>query len=149
VRRHKFVSEATSAISIAFHGVSAISTILLAEDEPLIRMLMAEILAEEGFDVLEADHAAAALELLDFRADTVHFLLTDIDMPGQIDGIDLAHHVAGHWPWIALGIASAAARPAVHELPFGCKFFSKPYHLEGVVSHIREATAGRQSSQIG
>jgi two-component system cell cycle response regulator CpdR len=137
----------TEANCPACDPVNAISTVLLAEDEPLIRMLMADILAEEGFEVLKAHHAASALQLLEFRAATVHFLLTDIQMPGQMDGLDLAHHVAGHWPWIALAIASAAGQPAAHELPSACKFFSKPYHLEGVVSHIREATDGRREAK--
>lgn len=134
-------------ISPSFGWVNVILTVLLTEDEPLLRMLMAEILAEEGFDVLEACHAPAALELLEFRASTIHFLLTDIHMPGDVNGVELAHHVAGQWPWIALALTSAATEPAVHELPSKCRFFSKPYHLESVVSHIREATRGRQELQ--
>ena len=114
----------------------AAASVVLAEDEPLIRMMSAMALREEGFEVLEAEHAGTALDILKARACTVHLLFTDVQMPGPMDGVELAHHTSCSWPWIALLLVSARAldRPA----PAGSRFLSKPYEHAHVVGHIRE-----------
>ena len=112
--------------------------ILVAEDEVLIRGSVADALTEAGFVVLEASHAAEALDILNGQADSIAVLFTDIHMPGDIDGLDLAHHALGKWPWIALLIASGKARPEPDELPTGSRFLAKPYHPHHAVKHVAE-----------
>ena len=115
-------------------------TVVVAEDEALIRMLAVDVLVEAGFLVIEASHAAEALAALQVRAGQTHLLFTDIHMPGLMNGLELAHHVQRHWPWIALLIASGEFSPAADELPAGSRFLPKPYDLEHVVAHARAMT---------
>ena len=110
--------------------------IIVAEDEPLTRMLTAELLEDAGYEVMEAAHADEALAILKSQAGRVRLLFTDIHMPGTMDGLELAHIVREHWPKVALIIASNEHTPELNELPEGGIFVSKPYDLEKVISQI-------------
>lgn len=112
--------------------------VLIAEDEPLIRMMAVDALSDAGFTVVEAEHADGALEILQAQADGVHVLFTDVHMPGTMDGLQLAHHAHGHWPWIAVLIASGQARPTAEELPLNSRFLPKPYDYHQVIQQVRE-----------
>lgn len=79
--------------------------ILVVEDETLIRMVGAEILEDAGFDVLEAADADEALRILQAH-DDVLLLFSDVDMPGSMDGLDLARVVHERWPDIRLLLTS-------------------------------------------
>jgi CheY-like chemotaxis protein len=81
--------------------------VLVAEDEELVRFLIAEVLRDEGIEVMEVGHAQAALDTLQQHAVRIHVLFTDIQMPGPMDGLALAHHTSKNWPWIGLLITSA------------------------------------------
>jgi CheY-like chemotaxis protein len=113
------------------------SVVLLVEDEPLVRMLAADILEEAGFEVIEAVTAPAALRLLEQRRD-VRALFTDVDMPGGMDGLELARIVHSRWPHIALVVTSGVCRPSVGQLPDGGVFVGKPYAPQVPVQTIRE-----------
>jgi len=115
--------------------------VLVAEDEELVRFLIAEVLRDEGIGVMEVGHAEAALDTLQQHAVRIHVLFTDIQMPGPMDGLDLAHHTSKNWPWIGLLITSA--RPPPHRTVFPAKgrFVMKPYRHSQVVRHIRELAA--------
>src|SRR5450432_3185422 len=91
-------------------------TILVVEDDELLRMVAADMLAENGFGVVEAANADAALKLLETR-DDVRLLFTDIQMPGSCDGMDLARQVHARWPRILLVITSGHIKPAQAEIP--------------------------------
>lgn len=112
--------------------------VVIAEDEPLIRMVVAQLLADEGFKVWEAEHAEGALAILEAEAAGVHVLFTDVWMPGAMDGLALSHHVKAHWPWIGLLVTSAHAALTEADLPEGGRFLPKPYHHCNVVQHVRE-----------
>lgn len=118
--------------------VSKQVVVLIAEDEPLIRMMAADALSDAGFDVVEAEHADGALAILQAQAGSVHVLFTDVHMPGSMDGLQLAQHTHGHWPWIAVLIASGQARPTAEELPVNSRFLKKPYDYRHVIQHLRE-----------
>jgi CheY-like chemotaxis protein len=75
----------------------------VTEDEIALRMLAAEVLAEAGFTVVEAAHADDA-PIMKSRA--VDVLFTDVQMPGSMDGLELARYVRRHWPRVAVLIAS-------------------------------------------
>ncbi len=113
-------------------------SVLVVEDEFLIRETLAENLADAGFEVHRAGHSAEAIELLELRWDGIHVLFTDVNMPGAMDGIELAHHASRHWPKVALLVTSAVPHPKERVLPAGCRFIGKPYRTTQVVKHIRE-----------
>jgi two-component system, response regulator PdtaR len=115
--------------------------VIVVEDEPLIRMILTEALLEDGFDVLEATHAREAVMILEAEAIRIHVLFTDVNMPGDMDGLALAHHARAHWPWISLLVTSGRAYPKANAMPDGTRFIAKPYELDHVIRHIREMHA--------
>jgi CheY-like chemotaxis protein len=115
--------------------------VLVAEDEELVRFVVVEALHNAGFEVMDAEHAEAALGILQIHATRIHVLFTDIQMPGIMDGLALAHHTAKHWPKIALLITSARPPPERTKFPQKSRFLAKPYQPHHVVRHIRELAA--------
>ncbi len=111
--------------------------IVVAEDDTLIRMLVVEVLTDAGFNVLEADHAAEALSILEGDAANIHVLFTDVDMPGAMDGLGLAEHARQHWPWI--GILVTSGKPSVMRDTLGAaaQFLPKPYNPEDLPVRLR------------
>jgi CheY-like chemotaxis protein len=86
---------------------------LVVDDEEILRLFAAGLLEEHGFDVMEAENAAAALRVLDSHRD-VRLLFTDIQMPGALSGMDLAREVHARWPkrapsWLLLDKQSRVA----------------------------------------
>lgn len=75
--------------------------VLTVEDESLLRINGAEIVADAGYDVVEAGNADEAIAILEARAD-IHIVFTDIQMPGSMDGLKLARFVRDRWPPIKL-----------------------------------------------
>lgn len=120
------------------NGLAAPLTILLVEDELLVRMTAADELEEAGFQVLEAANADVALTVLEARADEVQVLFTDVDMPGSMDGMALAQQVNRRWPHIRLLISSGYACPDPEEIPDHGHFVPKPYRPSVIVQHISE-----------
>ena len=116
-------------------------TILIVEDEHLIRMAAAEFLTDAGHNVVEAEHADAALGILQARAAEIRLLFTDIQMPGAMSGLELAHHARSHWPWIALLVTSGACNPRAEDMPVRSRFLRKPYAAAHVVAHAQELMA--------
>ncbi|EIM24953.1 response regulator [Microvirga lotononidis] len=112
--------------------------VLLVEDELLVRMAAAEDLQDAGFHVLEAANADVALAVLEACSHDVQVLFTDIDMPGTMNGLDLAENVQQRWPHISLLISSAYHKPLPEQIPDDGRFVPKPYSSEDVVKHIRE-----------
>jgi CheY-like chemotaxis protein len=112
--------------------------VVVAEDEEFLRTIAVEFLADEGFTVLEAEHAAGAIALLEAKAGDVHVLFTDHRMPGSMSGFELVHHAFRQWPWIALLLTSGDIGPEATNLPAGCRFLPKPYLPHHVTSHIRQ-----------
>ena len=120
---------------------SAKPTVLVVEDEAVIRMCALVALEDAGFEVLEAEHAAAALVHLGERAEDVAVVCTDVHMPGEMNGVALAHHAFRHWPWIGVLVMSGKAYPPAAELPEGARFLPKPYALDTLVCHVQEMAA--------
>lgn len=116
------------------------TVLLVVEDEAIIRMLAAEVLADAGFHVIEAGDADEALDILQTRANGIHGLFTDVHMPGSMNGVELVHEATRCWPWLHLLVASGHAMPTQAELPIACRFLPKPYELSHVVGHLHEMT---------
>ena len=119
------------------------TTIMVVEDEPEIRELVATSLAVEGFHVLCAEDAADALKLLDAHPE-VELLFTDIIMPGDLHGYDLARRAREVRPDIKLLYTSgyALTKALSQTAPIEeARLVAKPYRLEQLVDEIRRALA--------
>ena len=114
------------------------STVLLVEDEPLIRLFISDLLEDVGFKVVEAANATEALVLLEAGL-RVDVLLTDVDMPLGCNGFELAHRVHHDWPETEILIMSGRQWPSQGDLPPGAAFLAKPCPNEAIVSHVQSA----------
>jgi CheY-like chemotaxis protein len=110
----------------------------VTEDEPLVRMMAVEELVEAGFDVVQAENAQVAVDILESKAAEVEILFTDIQMPGNMDGIGLAKHVSIHWPWIKVVVTSGLGPKDLGDLPAGSHFMPKPYEPEKMVERLQQ-----------
>jgi two-component system, response regulator PdtaR len=112
--------------------------IVVAEDDELLRTVVVDILSEEGLEVLAAGHAEEALYILCSQAKVVQALFTDINMPGPMNGLELASRAGEKWPWLRVMIGSGARPDA---LPSGGQFLLKPYRLSDLLNRMRELIA--------
>jgi two-component system, response regulator PdtaR len=110
--------------------------VLVVEDEPLLRMMAVEVVEEAGFVALEAGNAVEAVALLESRLD-IALLFTDINMPGSMDGLKLAHAVRGRWPPIKILLVSGQVRLQPSQLPSSSRFVGKPYRAAAMVEELR------------
>jgi two-component system, response regulator PdtaR len=111
--------------------------IIVTEDESALRMLATEVLAEAGYTVVEAARADDALAIIKSRP--IDLLFTDVQMPGSMDGLELARYVRRHWPRV--GVLIASGKPASTELPNGSRFLRKPYSTNQLLADVRELAA--------
>ncbi|MBC7476861.1 MAG: response regulator [Pseudorhodobacter sp.] len=102
------------------------AVVLVVEDTALIRMGAVDIVEAAGYEALEAGDADEAIRILEAR-DDIDLVFTDVQMPGTMDGIKLAHYIRDRWPPVRLMVASGLAILTESSLPVGSQFFSKPY----------------------
>ncbi len=114
--------------------------VLLVEDEPLVRLTQVDILREAGFWVLEASDADEAFETLRRRQD-VSAVLTDVDMPGSLNGFEFARLVAQGWPEVGVLVISGKAFPNPGDLPPSAVFIAKPVRPAALVDHLNALMA--------
>lgn len=114
--------------------------VLVVDDEALLRVLATDVLEEGGYRVLEAADAASALQVLAQHRD-VGVLFTDVNMPGPLDGMDLAREVHRRWPDVKLLITSGRFAPSGDEIPDSGRFVSKPYSPQELLDEIKTAIA--------
>ena len=117
---------------------STVPYALAVDDDPLILMNVTGILEDAGFRTYEADDGDAAILMLPDHADNITLLFSDVDMPGDMDGFALARHVAEHYPWIEIVIASGRVIPEVGDMPAKATFLSKPFTAVMVHNHLRQ-----------
>jgi CheY-like chemotaxis protein len=115
--------------------------VLIVEDEFLLRVDAADMIAAAGFDVVEAGNADEAIEILEARRD-ITVVFTDIQMPGSMDGLKLARAVRGRWPPIKIVATSGHSNVREADLPDGGRFLRKPYSPMQVTGVLRELTGG-------
>jgi CheY-like chemotaxis protein len=111
--------------------------VLIVEDEALVRLVAASMLQDAGFDTLEADTAEDALHVLEEHAD-VRVLFSDVQLPGAMDGLDLAHLVHDRWPDIGLLLTSGGVTVRPSEIPDDGDFLPKPYDGIRMVEAVRK-----------
>ncbi len=120
--------------------------VLLVEDEPLVRLVVADLLNEAGCRVIEAAHAAEALAVLEAGL-PVDVLLTDVDMPPGMNGYQLANDVHRRWPAIEILVTSGRQWPGEGDLPGGAAFLAKPCPSETMISYVRTAAERAQAAR--
>ena len=100
--------------------------LLVVEDDALIRLGLVGDLEDAGYEVLEAANATEAIAILETDP-RIALLVTDVDMPGGMDGVRLARYVRHRWPPIQLIVVSGKFNVDLRELPPGSKFIGKPH----------------------
>jgi CheY-like chemotaxis protein len=113
--------------------------VLIVEDEELLRLNAAEMVAAAGFEVVEAANADDAIDILEARRD-ITVVFTDVQMPGSMDGLKLARAVRGRWPPIKIVATSGLVNVGENDLPEGGRFLAKPYSPEAIAGVLRELT---------
>ena len=114
--------------------------ILVVEDEPLLRWNAVEAIEEAGFDVIEAADATEAISVLEDRLD-IRVVFTDIQMPGSMDGLRLAHLISSRWPPIKIIATSGRFRLRDDDLPAGGRYLANPYAISALTGMLRELTS--------
>ncbi len=123
-------------------------SILLVEDEPLIRELMAESLRDAGHDVIEVENGVAALEAVHTLPKPLSILVTDFHMPGDVDGSQVAAQVRAIFPTLPVVIASG--RPEVFRTSWqrdlGYRLMKKPYRPSELIKLVQLLTDQAKAS---
>ena len=118
----------------------AAARVLLVEDEGVIRLVAAEALRDEGFEVAEAWNGDEAVRLLNGPG-TFDVLFTDVRMPGTLDGVEVATHARSRYPTIPVLVVSGYAAHLMTRLGVldpAAHFMSKPYSLAEVVGKLNQ-----------
>jgi len=100
--------------------------ILIVEDEAIIRFDLVDYFLDAGWRVFDVPNAERAIAVLEERTD-IRVVLTDVQMPGEMDGIRLAHYVRDRYPPTVLFVMSGAVPIRKEELPARAMFLPKPY----------------------
>lgn len=110
-------------------------TVLVVDDEPLIRMGLADCLADEGYAVLEAANVLEAVAVLGRHQ--IEALITDVDMPGALNGFDLARLVVSYEAGVAVIVTSGGHTAAEIDEDRIC-FLAKPYKTEIILDELEK-----------
>jgi two-component system, response regulator PdtaR len=102
--------------------------LLVVEDEVLVRMMAVSVAENAGFEALWATTADEAIKILETRSD-IRLVFTDVNMPGSMSGLKLAHAVRGRWPPVELLVTSALDNITARDLPERGRFLPKPYDV--------------------
>ena len=113
------------------------SVVLVVEDELMLRMRAVDIVEDAGFIPIEAINADEAIQILESRED-ISVLFTDIQMPGSMDGLRLAHLVHTRWPHIKIILVSGQIAVTEADRPEDSKFFPKPLEIQQMILELQE-----------
>ena len=117
------------------------AVVLVVEDEMLLRMRAVDMVEDAGFTPVEAVDADEAVAILESRSD-IALLFTDIQMPGSMDGLKLAHAVHERWPPIKIILVSGQLKRTDIDLPTDSRFFGKPLEAKEMIAEIQDMIAG-------
>src|ERR1700686_5027347 len=114
-----------------------VANVLVVEDEMVLRMRAVDIVEDAGFCPVEAVNADQAISILESRSD-ISLLFTDIQMPGSMNGLKLAHAVHKRWPAIKIILVSGQVTPTEAEKPVNSRFFGKPLEVKKMIAEMQE-----------
>jgi two-component sensor histidine kinase len=123
-----------------------VPNVLIVEDEMVLRMRAVDIVEDAGFQPVEAVNADQALSILESRSD-ISLLFTDIQMPGTMDGLKLAHAVHDRWPAIKIILVSGQVNPSETDKPADSRFFGKPLSVARMITEL-QAMVGTGALEI-
>jgi two-component sensor histidine kinase/CheY-like chemotaxis protein len=121
---------------VSTDDLTPVPNVLVVEDEMILRMRAVDIVEDAGFRPIEAVNADEAMSILESRSD-ISLLFTDIQMPGSIDGLKLAHAVHERWPSIKIILVSGQVKPSDAERPENSRFFGKPLGVEQMIAELQ------------
>ena len=113
------------------------TNVLVVEDEMVLRMRAVDIVEDAGFTAVEAVNADEALSILESRSD-ISLLFSDIQMPGSMDGLKLAHAVHDRWPSIKIILVSGQVKLSDADKPADSRFFGKPLEVKQMIAELQE-----------
>ena len=117
-------------------------SVMVVEDDPTLLEFTAELLRDEGLDVMSARDCDEAIAILE-GGRIPSTLVTDINLPGCNSGLDLASQVAEKWPEVRLLIVSGQVRPPRGDYPDKAVFFTKPWAHGALLEMIRSGDWAR------
>ncbi|WP_142051103.1 response regulator [Achromobacter sp. SLBN-14] len=118
--------------------------VLVVDDDPDARWLLAALLEEAGYAVTEAKNADDALRCLANRSD-IRAVLTDVQMPGTLDGFEFAMRLSRESPGIAVLLTSGRGHPSAHARPSGMKFLLKPWVPGDMLDQLETLLCGTEA----
>jgi two-component sensor histidine kinase/CheY-like chemotaxis protein len=116
---------------------AALPNVLIVEDEMILRMRAVDIVEDAGFTPIEAVNADDALAILESRSD-IEMLFTDIQMPGSMDGLKLAHAVRERWPKIKIILVSGQLTLTDADKPVDSRFYGKPLDVKHMIAELQD-----------
>jgi CheY-like chemotaxis protein len=117
------------------NDASSQPTVLIVDDDPIVRMIAVDLIEASGFLTVEANNADEAIAILESRSD-IGSLVTDVAMPGSMDGIGLALAVHERWAPMRIVVVSGAVWPSRADLPPRSRFLQKPYTADALVASL-------------
>jgi two-component system, response regulator PdtaR len=112
--------------------------ILIVEDDALQRMWVMDVLTEAGFQVREAAEPTEALQELEAHPQ-IRAVLTDAEMAGDFDGVQLVERIRALWPHVGVVLISGRLRPGTQQLPPGTRYIAKPARPQEIVETVEAA----------
>ena len=116
--------------------IESATNVLVVEDEMVLRMRAVDIVEDAGFTAVEAVNADEALSILEARSD-IALLFSDIQMPGSMDGLKLAHAVHERWPSIKIILVSGHINVSDMDKPTDSLFFGKPLDVKKMIVELQ------------
>src|SRR6202795_1112978 len=116
---------------------AALRSILVVEDEMMLRMRAVDMVEDAGFAAVEAINADDALAILQSRSD-IELLFTDIQMPGSMDGLKLAFAVHERWPLIKIILVTAQLKLTDKDNPVNSRFFGNPLDVKQMIAEMQD-----------
>lgn len=126
------------------HSSDSRRTGLVVEDDADLRELMVALLEDAGMETMECDNAEAALALMLIHGRKIAVVLTDVQLPGLMDGVDFTREVKLRWPSLPVVLTSGYSLERLPELPSNCVFLRKPWRGEDIVRLAEQAMASAE-----
>ena len=122
------------------------ATALIVEDDPMQRDMICLLLEESEVDVIECESAEAAELVLERAADSLVLLMTDVQLAGTMDGVELAHIARRYNP--GMGVIVTSGKPLHQELPDGVQFWAKPWAPLDVIREAERMVHARRHEGV-
>jgi DNA-binding NtrC family response regulator len=124
--------------------MSGVKRVLVVEDEPLLLLDLVDALSDHGIEAVAFTSSRNAQ--LAFSDTSIDALITDIELPGGLSGLELARLFASQRPGLPVVIASGGVLPTPSELPAGAVFVAKPYRFSQILAALQNGAAAKMAA---